>query len=100
MSDQLTREDVLFVLRNVVHPAIDHSLLDLGIIRDFTVDGKRVNVIMAMPFPGVPIKDMLVDLVRQPLAGIGAQPEFELTVMTDEEREHFLALEQSGWRGM
>ncbi len=100
MSDQLTPEDVRFVLKNVMHPAIDHSLLDLGIVKDFTVTGKVVNVVMAMPFPEVPIKDMLIDLVRQPLIGIGAQPEFELTVMNDEERQHFLEMEQSGWRGM
>ncbi len=100
MSDRLTPEDVRFVLKHVMHPAIDHSLLDLGIVKDFTVEGQRVNVIMAMPFPDIPIKDMLIDLVRQPLIGIGAQPEFELTVMTEDERAHFLALEQSGWKGM
>ena len=47
----------------------------------------------------VPIKGMLINSVKEPLEQMGANVEFETTVMTPEELQRFLELEQKAWKG-
>jgi len=47
----------------VKHPAIDRTLTELGILKDITVEGDTVFVTLAFPFPGIPIRELLVESV-------------------------------------
>jgi len=99
MASSLSEKDMLQVVEQAKHPAIDYTLMELGIIKDVVIDGKKVSITFAFPFPNVPIKDLLIDSVRLPLENLGAEVEVETTVMNQEELDKFRVMEQDGWKG-
>lgn len=88
------------IIESIEHPAINHSLYDLGIIKSYEIKENFIDVIMALPALNIPILGMLVQSIEQPLASINAQVNIEKVVMTQEEMQKFLAMEQSAWKGM
>ena len=99
MANHVSEEEIRRAVGQVKHPAIDRTLVDLGILKDVTVKGSNVTIAMALPFAGIPIKDQLVASVREPIEKLGAEVEVEITVMSEKERQAFLAMEQESWRG-
>ena len=96
----ITKEDVLKAIANVKHPAIDLSLLELGVVQTVEVENNKAKVTFAFPFANIPIADMLINSVKQPIINLGAEFEGSLVLMTEEEKQRFLMLEQSAWKGM
>jgi len=96
----MTDEQVLAVLRKVMHPELERDLVELGMIRNVAVEDSRIAVTLALPFLDVPIKDDLVDQVRDALtaADPGAQIAVELVEMSQQERAAFMS-ETSGSPG-
>ena len=88
------------IIKGVEHPAINHSLYDLGIIRSYEIKENNVLIVVALPALNIPILDMLIQSIKQPLEAINAKVYFEKTVMTQEELQKFLTMEQSAWKGM
>ncbi|HHE65770.1 MAG TPA: DUF59 domain-containing protein, partial [Bacteroidetes bacterium] len=82
------------------HPAIDCSLIDLGIVKDIKVEEDKVNITMAFPFPNIPIRYQLVRSVQEPLEKLGLDVEVKTTVMNQEELQNFLKKEGENWKGM
>ena len=99
MSRNISEEDVRKVLARVNHPMIDRSLLELGVIKHIAVEQRKVKVTLAFPFPIIPIKDHIIQSVREPLQKLGAEIEVKLTVMNHDELQKFLAMEQDAWKG-
>ena len=99
MVENISEEEIRKVISQVKHPAIDRTLFDLGIVKDVVIEDKKVRVTLALPFPGIPILDDLVNSLREPIERLGGEFEAKLTVMNQEELQKFLAMEQEGWRG-
>jgi len=85
-------------ISSVMHPAINFSLTDLGIIREYYFDGNNVVVIFAFPFRNIPIADILVNSVEEQVTQLGYSMEYRIELMTDNERENFLNMESRGWK--
>lgn len=100
MEKQAITQELREAIGMVMHPAINFPLIKLGIIREYRIEEKNVFVTFALPFPNIPIKDMLVNSVEEPINSLGYSMEFTIDMMTDNERENFLTLENSGWKGM
>ncbi len=96
----MTKEEAIEAIREVRHPAIDHTLLDLGIIKNVSTDGDTVYITFAFPFPNIPIVDTLIRRVSGPLEALGARAVFDMVLMTEEEKARFLRMEQEAWTGM
>ena len=96
----MNEEEVKEIIGKVMHPEIDASLMELGMIKDIKLEGNRVSLTMVFPFPGVPIRDMLMESVKKPLEELGLQVEINETVMTKEELQNFFKMEQKKWKGM
>ncbi len=94
-----TKEDVLKNLENVMHPAINFSLVKLGIVKDIILENNTAKVIFALPFPNIPILYDLVFSVSQPILNMGLKFEYETSLMSEEEKARFLQLEAEGWKG-
>ncbi|RLG35974.1 metal-sulfur cluster biosynthetic enzyme [Methanosarcinales archaeon] len=94
---EISEEKVRNAVAQVRHPAIDRTLMELGILKDITVEGDKVIITLAFPFPGIPIRELLVESVREPVEDMGAKVEVKTTVMTTEELQAFLAMEQEAW---
>lgn len=94
-----TKEDALRVVESVKHPAIDLSLVELGMIRNINVENDTVTMEFVFPFPNIPIKEMLFASVRTPLENMGFSVSFTEALMTQDEVQRFLSLETANWKG-
>jgi metal-sulfur cluster biosynthetic enzyme len=101
MAKEKSEEDIRQVVAEIKHPAIDRTLVDLGIVKEITVKGNKVLVTMALPFPGIPtqVKDYLVNSVVEQIKKMDVEVEVDLTIMNQEELQAFLAMEQESWKG-
>jgi len=88
------------IIEGVDHPAINHSLCDLGIIKSYEINENNVQIVMAFPSLSIPILDALIQKVQQPLEAMNGNVNIEKVVMTQDDLQKFLAMEQSAWKGM
>jgi len=97
-----SKEDVHRAVGQVMHPAISRSLVDLGIVKDITLEHGKVRLTLALPFLGIPvsIKDYFVNSLRKVVTDLGAEAEIRITGMSQEEQQAFLAMEQESWKGL
>ena len=93
-------QEILKVISEVKHPAIDHSLLDLGMIKDIEIDNKTVSLKFVFPFPNIPIADTLIDSIKIPLNNKGYTLFSDVILMTEEERAKFMQMEAEAWKGL
>jgi len=100
MAKSISEQGVRQTLSEVKHPAIDRTLIDLGILKDITIRNDRVELTLAFPFLEIPIKDHLVNSVREPIKKLGANVEVKIVEMNEEERQAFLAMEEKSWKGI
>ena len=91
--------DIINVLEKVEHPAINYSLIKLGIVTDIELKNNKVSLIFAFPFPNIPIADTIIATIAQPLQQLGLEFNYNIRIMTDDERNRFLQLEAEAWRG-
>lgn len=87
-------------ISNVMHPAINLSLTTLGIVKDVVINEDKVEVTFAFPFPNIPIAEQLVNSIKYPIINLGYDFDFQAVLMTEEEKQKFLHLEASAWKGM
>jgi metal-sulfur cluster biosynthetic enzyme len=90
---------VIQTIENVQHPAIATSLVNLGILQDIDFEDDTVKATFAWPFPNIPIKDQLINSVKQPLENMGLKFEYDERLMNEDEKQKFLELEKKYWRG-
>ena len=99
MTKNISQEQVRQVLAEIMHPAIDCTLVELGMIKDITIRNNMVGLILLLPFPNIPIKDYLVNSVHEALMKLGVEVEIKIGQMNQKELQSFLAMEQKNWKG-
>jgi len=95
-----TKEEVLESISGVMHPAINNSLVNLGIVKDVIVEDETATVIFALPFPKIPIINDLIFSVSQPIMNLDIKFKYETVLMTEQEKSRFMQLEAQGWKGL
>ena len=95
-----TLENVITEISKVNHPAINYSLLKLGIVKDVELNDDTVILTFAFPFPGIPIADKLISSISEPVEAMGLKLEYIVKIMKEEEKAMFLQLEGEAWKGM
>ena len=101
MAKGKSEEDIRQVVAEIKHPAIDRTLVDLGVVKEITVTGNKVLVTMALPFPGIPtqVRDYLVNSVVEQIKKLDVEVKVDVTIMNQEELQAFLDMEQESWKG-
>jgi len=99
MAKEISEKDVKDIIAQVKHPAIDRTLVDLGIVKEVSIKDNKVTIILAFPFQNIPIGDYLINSVKKPIENLGVEVEIKLTVMDQGELERFLVMEQESWKG-
>ena len=86
-------------LLRVIHPEVDNNLVELGMMGEIVV-ASEVSITMKVPFLEIPIKDQLIDIIKESLIGVVNDLEIKVTMaeMDDAERERFLTLARLGWK--
>jgi metal-sulfur cluster biosynthetic enzyme len=99
VAKNISEEEVRQALAEVTHPAIDCTLVELGIIKNITVRNNRVNLTLLLPFPNIPIKDYLVNNMHKALMKLDIEVKIKIGQMNQKEIQSFLAMEQENWKG-
>jgi metal-sulfur cluster biosynthetic enzyme len=96
---RISEEEVRQALAEVMHPAIDRTLVELGMIKNMTIRNDKVVLTLSLPFPNIPIKKHLVNIVQEAVMKLGVEVKVEIGQMNQKERESFLTMEQKSWKG-
>ena len=96
----MTQQDALNELNKIGHPAINYSLIKLGILTDVELNNNKLSVVFAFPFPDIPIADTLINSVAQTVKSLGLDFSYKIRIMTEEEKMRFFKLEQDAWKGL
>lgn len=83
-----TAEDVIEALRPVEDPELHRSVVDLGMIRDVSVEGSTVSLQVVLTVPGSVMRDELHSRVDGAVSALAGIDTVDITwgAMTDEER--------------
>ena len=85
-----TKEQISAVLGEIQDPELHRGLNELNMVRDITIEGSTVAVLIALTIPGCPLKDYFYNVIpaklREEYPAI-AEVEVNLTSMTEEERQ-------------
>lgn len=95
----ITQTEVENAIAGVEHPAINYSLVKLGIISNILLFGKKVIIEFAFPFPNIPIADQLIGSIGNPIKDLGLSFEHTIRNMDEEEQQKFLQMETEAWKG-
>ena len=100
MANNFSEQYIRREIGNVMHPTINCSLVELGIVKNIEIKPGKVIITIALPFADVPasIKDYLVDSVKESIEEVDAAVEIQTEVMNKEELKKFLALEKEHWK--
>jgi Mrp family chromosome partitioning ATPase len=88
-----TVEQVRKTLESVMDPELGRNVVELGMVRDVTVENGRVHLTLALTTLACPLKDKISGDARQAVLALDGikQVDVELTEMTAEERERISA---------
>ena len=93
-------KNVKGVIEQVKHPAINNTLLNLGIVKNISISENTITATFAFPSPNIPIADKLVNSIGNPIKEIGFDFEHTIELMDESEKAKFMELEQQGWTGL
>ncbi len=62
---EVTKEDVLETLKNVIDPEIGLNIVDLGLVYDVQVSDEFIFITMTLTTPGCPMHGSIVDWVQR-----------------------------------
>ncbi len=97
-GEKMNEEEVKDIVGKVMHPEVDASLVELGMVENIKLEGNKVSLTMVFPFPGVPIKYMLMESIKEPLEQQGLEVEIEERIMSQDELQKFFKMEQEKWK--
>ncbi len=96
----MSNEEILELLEDIPHPAINFSLVKLGILTDIQILERNVSATFAFPFPKIPIADQLINSVAITLCNFNIEFDYVIRMMTESEKSQFLKLEHEAWKGL
>ncbi|RLC82147.1 MAG: FeS assembly SUF system protein [Chloroflexi bacterium] len=77
------KEQIMEELRKVIDPEIGLNVVDLGMIRDITLEGEKAKIKMVLTAPFCPLAGYLTESVRQAALGVEGVSEAEVTVLDE-----------------
>lgn len=100
MPPNISLELVSDRIETVMHPAINMSLFDLGMIRDIRLNNNNASLLLVLPSPTIPIVNLLITLLKDSVQEFGVELDVNIGQMTQEEIQIFLAKEKEAWKGL
>ena len=77
--------EVMEILKSKMHPALNYSLIDVGMIRDIIVEGQEVSLTIVWPTANFPKKEEVHQSILIPLQNLGAKVKIGEILMKDDE---------------
>ena len=97
---EISQKSVEKALSKLMHPEINYSLVDLGMIKNVICEGKKVDLTLKLPFLQVPVKDLLITNIKKTLAELDSSIHVEINIgeMNQKERDNFTKMAKEGWK--
>jgi metal-sulfur cluster biosynthetic enzyme len=97
---EISQKSVEKALSKLMHPEINYSLVDLGMIKDIAFVQNKVSVILKVPFLDVPIRDHLIQMMKESVSDLNEAVETEINLqqMSQQERDEFRKKAEKGWK--
>ena len=97
---KLSQPDINQALSKIMHPEITYSLVDLGMLTNVICKQNKVNLTLKFPFPQVPVKDFLIQSIKETLAGLDEtiQVKIDIEQMSQKELDNFMKMAKKGWK--
>jgi metal-sulfur cluster biosynthetic enzyme len=98
--DKFSPQDVEQALSKVMHPEINYSLVDLGMIEDIVCKKDEAYLTLKLPFLQVPVKDLLIDIIKKALSALNNSIRVEINMeqMSQQELDKFKKMAKEGWK--
>ena len=98
--DKILPQNVEQALSKVMHPEINYSLVDLGMIEDVICEEGKVRLTLKLPFLNVPVKELLIQSIEETLTDLDEtiQVKVNLKQMSEQERDYFAKMAKEGWK--
>ena len=77
----LEEQAILEALQPVIDPEIGMSVVDLGMIREVTIEGDKVEIKMVLTTPFCPLAGLLTEQVRQAAAAVPGVKEAKVVLL-------------------
>jgi len=90
----ISKEDIKIELSKATHPEINCSLVELGMVKDIEAKDAAVSITLVLPFLDIPIKEDLIDLIKESLKNLGKNIKIKIKTaeMNEKEKERFMKL--------
>jgi len=97
--EKLSVKEVEAALSKAMHPEISYSLVKLGMVKEIEVKDASVSLTLLLPFLGIPIKEDLINIVKEAVSKLGKDLKIEIKTseMNEEEKKRFIKLARDGW---
>jgi metal-sulfur cluster biosynthetic enzyme len=97
---ELSQPEIEQALSKVMHPEINYSLVDLGMIERVFCKEDEISLTLKLPFLQVPVKDLLIESIKKKLSDLDNSIRVEVNVeqMSQEERDRFAKMAREGWK--
>ena len=82
-TTQLDEHLILEALRQVVDPEIDCNIVDLGLVYNTQIEGRKVTVQMTLTTQGCPMHESIAWGVKNALLSLEAVEEVEVEIVWD-----------------
>ena len=98
--DKFSPYDVEQALSKVMHPEINYSLVDLGMIEDIVCKKDEAHLTLKLPFLQVPVKELLIDIIKKTLSDLNSSIRVEINIeqMGQQEVDKFKKMAKEGWK--
>ena len=97
---KLSQPEIEQALSKIMHPEINYSLVDLGMLKNVICKQDKVNLTLKLPFPQVPVKDLLIENIKKTLSELDSSIQVEINIeqMSQEQRDKFAEMAKEGWK--
>lgn len=97
---ELSQPDINQALSKIIHPEINYSLIDLGMIKNVICRQDKVDLTLMLPFLQVPVKDLLIESIKKALSDLDSSIQVEVNIeqMNQEQRDKFAKMAKEGWK--
>ena len=97
---EFSQPDINQALSKIMHPEINYSLVDLGMLKNVICKQDKVNLTLKLPFLQVPVKDLLIESIKKTLSDLDSSIQVEINIeqMSQEQRDKFAEMAKEGWK--
>jgi len=97
---KLSQPEIEQALSKMMHPEINYSLVDLGMLKNIIYKQDKVNLTLKLPSLQVPVKDLLIESIKKTLSDLDSSIQVEINIeqMSQEERSNFAKMAKEGWK--